>query len=1717
MSVPDCAASHECGDSAVYVRSPLTAAESDAQYLPGSRFLNATEFKRIYLGSGEGESAGQPSLNAGTVAAVASLQRHTSPLLAQRDAVTSKRMMSRIESSGSAAPRCFAYNKPVSLVPCRPPPSSATILPRAQKGRTVRMLYSNAGGNAHKVESPFSKKSSRCPQVTRNSARETLDPNSLCREESNAAVPSLLSQQLRCRVRAARRSPSISAAADAAHAAAEHASGRGLRTEDAWLSLHRELTDRKEEVRALQRQLRHAQVLVRTLHGLPNEETDGEDEGNWSRDADAESKEGDGNVDGKKTKDLGSSSAAEHHPKGYWQRRAYFLEKQQEKLTLEVEQLRRDARASKVRALVKELEVARKQLSRYRPQNQRPPAPATSRRTGDGAENDTVGVDSEKEENTGTEDDCAITSGLGANRWPNDHGFPGAVGATAADEVFLRQKDDLIRDLRERLRLLTVQYQKADAQVIASSRQLDDLTHRYTAMQTEWRGLRRLPQELAQVQQQLNSTQARLLDSDREVEAFRQLFDTLESPATLRAVMDEREHLVELLRQSQQQQAGLRDEMKASQQQAVRAVEAKYLAQREEEHALARDREAQQEQTIRRLRRQVETLKQQLGAQRETYEAELAENAGERVAVLTERLLESAAYSGREASGEDPSGNNIGCTSAGPFNNNKLLPSEQSVDVSRSASHSALATPWQTSRDGQRSAPGDGTAAAVAVVDSLEGSSTLLDTPSSEHNLVGAVLQKKYASSLPPQGGLKDASGTPVEKKAARPLSAHAGSDNSSLTPMSDTISSTVDTLTDIEEDEICNEEKESVMDGPLTVSYTVLGSPLPNAPSKEIFAGAAPHDDGHNSGNSAALAVHQELASNEEALDNSATASQDSSSSISSSSRSSTAQDDEVMQDETAEKMEGLASDLSSDPVTPPRTRGEMRIGFSFPRPHDPAATPAAEKRTSSTSRCVHVFDFPVPPIAIVHPVSILINRSTMGSPQFASDVRAVVYSPQTSTQQSITVTSDPTHSQPLLTESESESPRRGEDDDDDEEEESSSNSNSSSSSTSSSASLPAATPLAPAQEAQKTKWQPVTTEGIVGLKEVEENGKNVVSLREATGSSASTIHSGPQSTLADSLENMLAIPNTDAPPLAHLTQLPAPAIRTTEAPDSAPSLAPPDQLSALAVHSTAHMSMLSLQDSTANLTGAMSNKAAPGLSPPAATPFMNSSLYPPRINGGYPLPILNLDERAVGGGAPRGDFSPRRQSTDHGSFELVQQFSGNASFDFVGPLAERHRLEDLQNNIFLSQQNSPATLSSGAVGVASLFPSAAAGVNTSRTSVAADAAGAHKTSPSSLGSEARQQSSTASNGPNSSSQNATTGGALEKNESPASVESNVKENEEHTEQQLLKSMPAAPVLAVAASEHLGVSTQSACEAEGLSIDGPSQSEVQARTPLVTASNADQMDEEKVSMVELPPPIASSTSDKSSGANPSPTPEVLRQGQTLLSISMDDANAFKDAAADAGEAGASGVLPASSFDPPASSPLAEHARQTFELQASELSTKGESVKPAEAVMKSPAPAATLSPTGAPLVPSSLMAMVPTPPSVVVPLPPRVAVPQPPSFLSAPLSPPSQQCGAMASRGSNVANAPTAAVVSAVRAPEGVLSSPSTPEEVRRLSSADMKEMEGDVDDDSFSFAPPTVKDGTVEKKSSPPGPRPLRGFFLSAPRCEPPPPPESTTSGSPE
>ncbi|KAG5465950.1 hypothetical protein CUR178_00665 [Leishmania enriettii] len=1200
----------DASDEGIYARSPLTTSEEAKQFLPGCRLLSTTEFKRIYLGDGAGG-------NSSTMVTAGYSSSSANGVL-----TTPAHPPTLLSSHAGWGPRCGSSH--VIRPPRRPATGIAARVHRKDDGagtaRQLRYLYGGAGGSkqgsiafeAH-TPSPRMRADEHRPfssSPLTGGASLAVVPASVC------ATHKPLPHQLRSRVRLARRASSPT---ERIHSGAGSLHRGQLRTEDAWLELTRELMNRKDEVHSLQQRLRHAHVLLRSLHGVRGGIAD--DDGD-AADADAAA-DVDTAASGVATdsKPTGCSalevaaSTQRPRPREYWQRRAYFLMRRNEELQAESDRLRCDSRGSKVHALMQELKSVRRELSRYRRQTGASTALSASA-------------------NVLMSESGGAEAGLGSPQRGDGNTVSSPAGpclldrvdaasssrAPAADDSFLREKDETIRDLRERLRLLTQQYQKTDAGLVAATRRLEDVMHRHNAMLVEWKALVALPQELARTQQQLAITQARLLDSEREVEAFRQLFDTQASPATLRAVVDERNHLVELLRQSQQKEAALRDEMKAAQQQLVRSVEKKYCEQYAEEQAMARDRDAQQEETVQLLRKQVAALEQQLEVQREAYEAQLAERAEARETEMTQLLLESVR---RPETGT------------------------WSAALSASRSLSAGALPRPTLPDGQRPTTADFCLAAGGaplhrpsaeqtkrdpMLRAASFSKSTASSTSAEDPMTGAAAQDGIVSSTERDAGestLTSISDTADSSTASRSLTRDTEGEASSFSslPVHQSRNGT-GVLAAVSTSQRCNEYVSDVIERQQPeIAAVVAATAVTGTTRAASTCSSAANDYGDSEGGRG--------------------------------------------DEETAEKASGSRSDSSAASST----RSSLTPTSAVDDATVQQESSLAETKAAPSSTHTHIMDLPAPPLAAVSAVSILVNRTSITGPLLPPNIRAVVHSPDMSSQGTVSV-AEHTHTQQMLTgnsEAKSSSDYLSE------------GSFSSSPSSSSSLNLP------------RSGGDEDGTSATAGPSESELHDGSVKQVKEGDVATPDRGTSSGAQVLTEAVMRPLlplAEPHVAAP-LPTFPAQPTPPSRTEEA--VAASLSAAAQP---ASERKASVSLLRFAAASGSTT--LPSRSVPIPSLAALTPAVDSSSYPPRRNSSCLLTGVGSDDDFGGAaGTSRSGMGSRMHSNEHASFDFTPQCSGNASFDFVGLLAERHCLEDMQNALAFSRQSSVAAAEvSGVVG---------------------------------------------------------------------------------------------------------------------------------------------------------------------------------------------------------------------------------------------------------------------------------------------------------------------------------------------------------------------------------------------------------------------------------
>ncbi|CAC9553028.1 flagellum_transition_zone_component_-_putative [Leishmania infantum] len=1253
----------DTGEEGIYARSPLTAREEATQLLPGSRFLSTMEFKRIYLGGG--------TVGDASTAATARPSSSSPPGTFAKRVHLSSLLTNSAPWGTHAGPSPHAIR-----APCKPATDTAARF--HSKGdtrgtaRQLRYLYGGACGRIHvPAASETHTPSPRRTTAPRPSADEysPYAAKTLTSEAPQVVAPAILysahkplPHQLRSRVHSARRATSPSMKTKLG---AEPLPRSQLRTEDAWLALTRELMNKKMEVQNLQQQLQRTHVLLRSLHGITDSIVD---EGDEAADADAiaavdtsAAVATSGKLTGGSGPEMGPSSELPR-PREYWQRRAYFLMKQNEELQAESDRLRRDSRGRKVRDLLQELKSVRGELSRYRRQAgvaaaSSPSAKELASEPG-GPETD-LGIP--------PHDDGKLASSPLAPRLTHRGSETSSFLEPAVDDAFLRQKDDTICGLQERLRLLTQQYEQTDARLIETTRQLEDMTHRHCAMQVEWKALMELPQELARTQQQLAVARARLLDCDREVAAFHQVFDTQSSPATLRAIIDERDHLVELLQQSRENEAALREEAQAAQQQAVRAMEKKYQEQCAEQRAMARDREAQQEETIQKLRKQVAALEHVLEVQRGAYEGQLAEYAEEREAELTKRLLESLR---RPENGME------------------------SIALSAPRSLGTAASVRPTLPDGQPPTTDVSrlSACEASLMSTPARASSSLRCPSAEHAQADPMLRTasflESVTSPCSAGGAANA--TVAQGDDAFPADRVAGKSTLSFMPDTTDSNSSYDSLTGDSQDDVTSLSSASARQ------------------SRRIIGGSTSSTTRTRGGERVRyVTVRKELA------DNCAAAATDEARVIAAFSSSTDDYSDgegSYGDDETVEKASG--PDSGSSVVSSADSSTQLTSGAEGVAKQQQIATNTAN--TAPAKVHSYVIDLPAPPIAVVSPVSILINRTTMTGPLFSSSVRAVVHSPDISSQRTASA-ADLTHTQQTLP---------------DISEATSSGSFSASSSTSSALNSPhSGDDDGPSPRADSNRSEPHG-----GPLQPMEKGS------VAKFNSSSIAGSAALAEAATRRMPPLPDPNVAAPLPMFLAGRQPPELE--EAVATASFKAAPR-----ANERRSSLSLVSSPGANA-LTTVHPRGGVPIPSPVAVTPAVASNLYPQRRSSSFMVTgVYNDDDfGGVGAGMSRGGVSSRMLSNDHSTtVDLTNQYSGNASFDFVGALAERHRLEDMQN-AFLSfrlSSTANATIGGDVGGEMSAFPMEGSGnINSGRFAVMGTGAVGLRKTPSPFGSDALEVS---------------------------------------------------------------------------------------------------------------------------------------------------------------------------------------------------------------------------------------------------------------------------------------------------------------------------------------------------------------------------------------
>ncbi|KAG5490784.1 hypothetical protein JKF63_00906 [Porcisia hertigi] len=1172
-------------EESIYARSPLTADEEALQFLPGSRFLNTAEFKSTYLGTGVNSEP--PTTLTKTHSRALPHDAYARP---GHSSAPSTRRVAGGTRIGSFPHVIHVLHRPATTV---------AVGSRGKSGlrgaaRQLRLLYGTAVDSTRPpAVSETHTPPSPQPSSTKSAADEKMRHGfeMVTNEASQVAMPATprlahtpLPHRLRSRVRSA---SCASLPARRTESGSVSLLQGQLRTEDAWFALTRELADKKCEVLSLQRQLRHAHVLLRSLHGVPETMVDRYSEANDANAAGAA-------VDTAAAVTACSPSKSDAAPgvatsarqacrKEYWQHRAYFLMKQNEELRAEVDRLRRDTRGSRARVLLEELEAVRGELSRY---SRQAGATAGSLAFGNGRPPKSSGQEADSHTSQ-CDGGVMITGPVAPCRVLERSASPPSF-ALAVDDAFLRKKDDTIHDLGERLGLLAQQYQKTDAALLTTTRKLEDLTRRYSVLQVEWKALVRLPQELARAQRELADTQARLLHSDRELEAYRQVLDTQSSPATLRTIVEERDRLVELLRKSQQSEAVLHDEIKVVHQQTARSVEGKYQELYAEVHAMARDREAQHEETIQRLRGQLTVLVQKLEAQKEAYEAQLAESAERHQIELIERLLESVSQPETE----------VGTA---------VLPSFTSP--------SAVTLPRPMLRDEQSDV--------AAEQCPLPENRPILPAPAS------------FKASLP-RPSTEDSKAGSMRPTSRWTESAQLSSSKEGVAP-STTARDNVPSFTDRGVGESGLSSMPEMIDkGDSEDDLTSLSSVSAHTPGSSTGSLAAASLTGQRRRERECdVAVPQELVDGHAAALTDMAVPSDSMSTADDYSH-----DDAGKGEATPEKSSGQDS---SPAVTAAHS---SRLSTS-----DLEGTPRQERpatlTTSTASMNTHTSanDLPPSPVAVAAPVSILINRNVMSGPLPSSNLRAVVHTPD-ATLQHPGLTVHPAHAEQTLTPS--------------------SETRSGSSFTSSYSH----------SSSFKSTYSSSGDDGQSPLANLKGNEPKAISLQRAeVAEPSSCTIPGAHAVAEDATRPMQPSRDSDA-----LSPLPAFPLRQPAGKTEAAVMTAQSTVTPPANECCSSVSLARSPGATASLT--LHNPAKTVMPSAACTPVVTSDLYPPRPTSSFALARVTHDELSSGGGGAGRDFSSSlTHSIEHNiTADLVQQYSGNASFDFVGPLAERHHMEEMQ-----------------------------------------------------------------------------------------------------------------------------------------------------------------------------------------------------------------------------------------------------------------------------------------------------------------------------------------------------------------------------------------------------------------------------------------------------
>ncbi|CCW63253.1 unnamed protein product [Phytomonas sp. EM1] len=352
-----------------------------------------------------------------------------------------------------------------------------------------------------------------------------------------------------------------------------------LKSNGQLLEMDCELKDKKEEVQSLKKALRHAEMMIRF-----SQEAGMKSCGHTPFNGihfDEATLVGPPYSVGKST-----TSASEDLTK-----RICFLE---EKLTAslqEIDLLKHDRRTFRVRQLSMELQATESELRQLLNRSPRPMRYNISGVDELAFSLDGRNVNKKRKKNH----NCSAQISL----------VPRSRSRQANDIEETPQKEALIQQMSEQLNTFVQQRNSDEKEVLLIHAELEKLRSENTSLAEELSVLRLLPENLARQQQELERARSLLIQSDRQLDKYKQIFMKGVSLEDMLTVLEERDRFQRLLIEKNTQEASLRNEMDIARVQAIQLAEENMKMQIEEERNLAHGREEMLRETIQQLEKKL--------------------------------------------------------------------------------------------------------------------------------------------------------------------------------------------------------------------------------------------------------------------------------------------------------------------------------------------------------------------------------------------------------------------------------------------------------------------------------------------------------------------------------------------------------------------------------------------------------------------------------------------------------------------------------------------------------------------------------------------------------------------------------------------------------------------------------------------------------------------------------------------------------------------------------------------------------------------------------------------------------------------------------------------------------------------------------------------------------------------------------------------------------